>query len=40
MPIAVRIVSEDKFKAWVEEAKKKYAETPGRPSVVAEVAAQ
>ena len=40
MPIAVRIVSEDKFKVWVEEAKKKYAETPGRPSVVAEVAAE
>ncbi len=40
MPIAVRIVSEDKFKAWVEEAKKKYAETPARPSVVAEVAAR
>ncbi len=40
MPIAVRIVSEDKFKLWVEEAKKKYAGTPGRPSVVAEIAAE
>ena len=40
MPIAVRIVSEEKFKAWVEEAKKKYAATQDRPSVVAAFAAE
>jgi cytochrome c oxidase subunit 2 len=40
MPIAVRIVSEEKFKVWVEEAKKKYAGTPDQPSVVAAFAAE
>ncbi len=28
MPIAVRVVSEQEFNAWVEEAKKKYAQGP------------
>jgi len=35
MPIAVRVVSEQAFNAWVEEAKKKYAASPDRPAVVA-----
>ena len=35
MPIAVRVVSEQAFAAWVEEAKKKYAASPDRPAVVA-----
>jgi cytochrome c oxidase subunit 2 len=28
MPIAVRVVSEQEFNAWVEEAKKKFAQNP------------
>jgi cytochrome c oxidase subunit 2 len=28
MPIAVRVVSEQEFNAWVEDAKKKYAQGP------------
>ena len=35
MPIAVRVVSEQAFNAWIEEAKKKYAASPDRPAVVA-----
>ncbi len=35
MPIAVRVVSEQAFAAWIEEAKKKYAASPDRPAVVA-----
>lgn len=35
MPIAVRVVSEQAFNAWVEEAKKKFAASPDRPAVVA-----
>jgi cytochrome c oxidase subunit II len=35
MPIAVRVVSEQAFAAWIEEAKKKYAQAPDRPTVVA-----
>jgi cytochrome c oxidase subunit II len=31
MPIAVRVVSEQAFAAWVEEAKKKYARDDGAP---------
>jgi cytochrome c oxidase subunit 2 len=34
MPIAVRVVSEQAFAAWVEEAKKKYAAAPDEKSVV------
>ncbi len=32
MPIAVRVVSEQAFAAWVEEAKKKFASVPGNSS--------
>jgi cytochrome c oxidase subunit II len=35
MPIAVRVVSEQAFAAWIEEAKKKYAQAPDWPAVVA-----
>ena len=35
MPIAVRVVSEQAFKAWVEEAKKKYAAVPTTTQVAA-----
>jgi len=35
MPIAVRVVSEQAFATWIEEAKKKYAASPDRPAVVA-----
>jgi len=35
MPIAVRVVSEQAFVAWVEEAKKKFAGNENAPSVVA-----
>ena len=34
MPIAVRVVSEQAFAAWVEDAKKKFADT-GRSTTVA-----
>ena len=34
MPIAVRVVSEQAFNAWVEEAKKKFAAAPDEKSVV------
>src|ERR1700736_666114 len=37
MPIAVRVVSEAEFAAWVEEAKKKYAREDGAPTAVAAV---
>jgi cytochrome c oxidase subunit 2 len=37
MPIAVRVVSDQQFNAWLADAKKKYAATPGEsPVVVAE----
>ena len=39
MPIAVRVVSEADFAAWVEEAKKKYAREDGAPTAVAAVPA-
>ena len=32
MPIAVRVVSEQAFQTWVEDAKKRYAVAPKRPS--------
>lgn len=35
MPIAVRVVSDREFAAWVEEAKKKYATGPSEPLTVA-----
>ncbi len=35
MPIAVRVVSEQAFAAWIEESKKKYAATQGAPITVA-----
>ncbi|HYW59330.1 MAG TPA: cytochrome c oxidase subunit II [Xanthobacteraceae bacterium] len=35
MPIAVRVVSEQAFTAWVEEAKKKYARADGPTTVAA-----
>ncbi len=34
MPIAVRVVSEREFQAWVEDAKKKFAAAPETPAVV------
>jgi cytochrome c oxidase subunit 2 len=39
MPIAVRVVSEADFAAWVEEAKKKYAREDGAPTAVAAIPA-
>ena len=39
MPIAVRVVSEADFAAWVEAAKKKYAREDGGPTAVAAVPA-
>ena len=33
MPIAVRVVSDQEFAAWLEEAKKKYAATPAQTRV-------
>jgi cytochrome c oxidase subunit II len=33
MPIAVRVVSEQAFAAWVEDAKKKYAQDDGAPPI-------
>jgi cytochrome c oxidase subunit 2 len=38
MPIAVRVVSEQAFTAWVEDAKKKYARTDSAPTAVAAAA--
>ena len=35
MPIAVRVVSERDYAAWLEEAKKKYASTDSRPVTIA-----
>ena len=35
MPIAVRVVSEQAFTAWIEEAKKKFADTGATPTAVA-----
>jgi cytochrome c oxidase subunit 2 len=35
MPIAVRVVSEQAFSAWVEDAKKKFADTGTAPTAVA-----
>ena len=35
MPIMVKAVSKDAFKAWVEEAKKKFAEADSAPLRVA-----
>ena len=40
MPIAVRVVSEQDFTAWVESAKKKFAALPGKSYALAETAAQ
>ena len=39
MPIAVRVVSEADYAAWVEQAKKKYARDEGAPTAVAAVPA-
>lgn len=38
MPIAVRVVSEDQFKTWVEGARKKFAREDTRPTTVATAA--
>jgi cytochrome c oxidase subunit 2 len=40
MPIAVRVVSEQAFTAWVEDAKKKYADTGAAPTTVAAAATE
>jgi cytochrome c oxidase subunit II len=40
MPIAVRVVSDQEFAAWVETAKKKYATNPGNSFASAGAAAQ
>ena len=40
MPIAVRVVSDQDFAAWVESAKKKFATLPGNAYALAETAAQ
>jgi cytochrome c oxidase subunit 2 len=40
MPIAVRVVSDQEFTAWVETAKKKYATNPGNTYASAGAAAQ
>ena len=40
MPIAVRVVSDQDFAAWVEDAKKKYASAPGNSLASAADAAQ
>lgn len=39
MPIAVRVVSEQEFNAWIEQAKKKFASTPDTNSVASASAA-
>jgi heme/copper-type cytochrome/quinol oxidase subunit 2 len=33
MPIAVRVVSDKEYEAWLEQAKKKYASTGGEPTI-------
>jgi cytochrome c oxidase subunit II len=40
MPIAVRVVSDQEFAAWVEDAKKKFASNPGSTFASAGAAAQ
>lgn len=40
MPIAIRVVSDQEFTAWVEDAKKKYASAPGNSYASAGAAAQ
>ena len=40
MPIAVRVVSDQEFAAWVEDAKKKFAANPGNSFASAGTAAQ
>lgn len=40
MPIAVRVVSDQEFAAWVETAKKKFATNPGNTYASADAAAQ
>jgi cytochrome c oxidase subunit II len=40
MPIAVRVVSDQDFAAWVESAKKKFAAVPGNAYALAETGAQ
>jgi cytochrome c oxidase subunit II len=40
MPIAVRVVSDQEFAAWVEDAKKKFAANPGNEFASAGAAAQ
>jgi cytochrome c oxidase subunit 2 len=40
MPIAVRVVSDQDFAAWVESAKKKFATLPGNAYALAETGAQ
>jgi cytochrome c oxidase subunit 2 len=40
MPIAVRVVNDQDFAAWVESAKKKFAALPGNTYALAETAAQ
>ena len=40
MPIAVRVVSDQEFAAWVEAAKKKYATNPANTFAAAGQAAQ
>jgi len=40
MPIAVRVVSDQEFAAWVEGAKKKFANQPGHTVASAGAAAQ
>jgi heme/copper-type cytochrome/quinol oxidase subunit 2 len=38
MPIAVRVVSEDEFTAWLAKAKQSYSSTDGAPISVAAAA--
>jgi cytochrome c oxidase subunit II len=40
MPIAVRVVSEKDYTAWLDQAKKKYASERSRPTEVAQAASQ
>ncbi len=40
MPIAVRVVNDQQFATWLEEAKKKYSALPDNPAVVASAADQ
>jgi cytochrome c oxidase subunit 2 len=40
MPIAVRVVSEQAYAAWIEDAKKKYARNDGASTAVASAGAQ